>query len=83
MLFEVPPTTCFRAVAPFSGVVWVGINDSKPGDNRGTVNVRVHRRGPNPTEWKRPGATFACECPSLMTLIEARPSLWGARCFLR
>jgi hypothetical protein len=61
MLFEVPPTTCFRAVAPYSGVVWVGINDKKPGDNRGTVNVRVHRRGPNPHEWRRPGATFPCE----------------------
>lgn len=61
MLFEVPPTTCFRAVAPFSGVVWVGINDRQPSDNRGTVTVRVHRRGPSPGEWKRPGATFACE----------------------
>lgn len=61
MLFEVPPTTCFRAVAPFSGVVWVGINDNQPGDNRGTVSVRVHRRGPSPGEWRRPGATFPCE----------------------
>lgn len=61
MLFEVPPTTCFRAVAPFSGVVWVGINDNQPSDNRGTVNVRVHRRGPNPKEWKQPGVAFACE----------------------
>jgi hypothetical protein len=37
---------CVRFVAKYSGVVWVGINDKSPGDNRGTAQFKVFKRGP-------------------------------------
>jgi len=54
------PHPCERFVSPFAGVVWVGINDRKPGDNNGEAHYRVFTRAPKAAEWRAPGVLLGC-----------------------
>lgn len=54
------PRPCVRVVSPFSGVIWVGLNDRSPGDNNGEVRLRVFTRAPKESEWRTPGALLGC-----------------------
>lgn len=54
-------TPCVRFISPYAGLVWVGINDSKRGDNAGTADFTVFTRGSKPDEWRSPGALLACD----------------------
>lgn len=54
----IEPNPCVRFVAAYSGAVWVGVNDQKPRDNRGTVHFKVQTRGAKAGEWRQPGGIF-------------------------
>lgn len=52
---------CVKFVAPYSGSVWVGVNDTKYGDNRGNAQFTVMKRGAKATQWASPGTLLACD----------------------
>jgi hypothetical protein len=52
---------CVKFVAPYAGIVWVGINDKSARDNRGAAQFTVMRRGPSPTQWGSPGELLQCD----------------------
>lgn len=58
---KVGGSPCTRFVNHHGGVVWLGINDKKPSDNRGAAHFRVLVRGAKAGEWKQPGGIFPCK----------------------
>ncbi|HTE49907.1 MAG TPA: hypothetical protein VK698_03475 [Kofleriaceae bacterium] len=51
---------CERIVSRVAGQVFVGINDSRTGDNSGHLTFRLVKRPPTASEWRRPGAALGC-----------------------
>jgi hypothetical protein len=56
-----PVAPCLKFVAEHAGIVWVGINDRDYGNNQGTVDFTVMKRGPSATQWTKPGVVIPCE----------------------
>ncbi|MCE9580297.1 MAG: hypothetical protein K8W52_44680 [Deltaproteobacteria bacterium] len=52
---------CAKMVSPFSGLVWVGVNDREFGDNRGQVDFAIKKRGANAAQWADPGTLMSCD----------------------
>lgn len=50
-----------RVVSPYSGVVWIGINDQEFQDNKGSAHYRIFARPAKRREWLVPGQLLACD----------------------
>lgn len=55
------PRPCVRVVSPYSGVVWIGINDQEFQDNKGSAHYRIFARPAKRREWLVPGQLLACD----------------------
>jgi hypothetical protein len=62
--------TCLRFVAARSGRLFLGVNDSEPGNNAGEIAFDVVITPPSFETWRHPGALMPC--PSRVTVGTAK-----------
>lgn len=55
------PRPCVRVVSPYSGVIWIGINDQEFQDNKGSAHYRIFARPAKRREWLVPGQLLGCD----------------------
>lgn len=60
-LHPVLVTPCAQFIAPFSGTIWIGVNDRDYRNNKGRVEISVVRRQPALSQWVAKSSKLDCK----------------------